>query len=61
MIPEGLRVALNEIRETSIQNGTLYARSIDEVLPTTDITAFAMPLLSNPNLVNEFFRWRILI
>lgn len=54
MIPEGLRVALNEIRETSIQNGTLYARSIDEVLPTTDITAFAMPLLSNPNLVNEF-------
>lgn len=54
MIPEGLRVALNEIRETSIENGTLYAKSIDEVLPTTDISSFAMPLLSNPNLVNEF-------
>lgn len=54
MIPEGLRVALNEIRETSIDNGTLYAKSIDEVLPTTDISAFAMPLLANPQLVNEF-------
>lgn len=53
-IPEGLRIALNEIRETSIESGTLYAKSIDEVLPTTDISSFAMPLLSNPNLVNEF-------
>ena len=53
-IPEGLRIALNEIRETSIDNGTLYAKSIDEVLPTTDISSFAMPLLSNPQLVNEF-------
>lgn len=54
MITEGLRTSLNAIRETSIENGTLYHRQIDEILPTTDIGSFASPLLSNPNLMNEF-------
>ena len=53
-IREGLRIALNEIRQTSIDNGTLYAKSVDEIYPTTDITAFAQPLLQNEDLVNEF-------
>lgn len=54
-IPEGLQVALNEIRETSIQNDTLYAKFIDDVYPTTDITAWSAPMLTNPQLMNEFF------
>lgn len=53
-ISEGLRTSLNQIRETSIQNGTLYHRQIDEILPTTDIGTFSAPLLSNPQLMNEF-------
>lgn len=53
-IPEGLRVALNQIRETSINNNTLYAQYIEEILPTTDISAFATPILEVPKLMNEF-------
>lgn len=53
-ISEGLRTSLNAIRETSIENNTLYHRQVDEILPTTDIGSFAAPLLSNPNLMNEF-------
>lgn len=53
-IKEGLRTALNNIRETSIQNNTLYHRYVPEILPTTDIGSFASPLLENPNLMNEF-------
>lgn len=54
-ISEGLRTSLNLIRETSIQNDTLYHRQIDEILPTTDIGSFSAPLLANPKLMNEFF------
>ena len=53
-ISNGLRTALNNIRETSIENGTLYHRYIPEILPTTDIGSFASPLLENPDLMNEF-------
>ena len=53
-ISEGLRISLNNIRETSIENGTLYAKQIDEILPTTDISALASPLFDNPDLMNEF-------
>ena len=55
-IREGLRVALNQIRETSIDDGTLYARYVDEILPSTDIGTFSAPLLENPNLMNEFIQ-----
>ena len=55
MIPEGFKVALNEIRETSIQNDTLYAKSIDQVKDDTDIQAWARPILSNQTIMNEFF------
>ena len=54
MIPEGLRVALNQIRETSIENDTLYAKYVEEILPTTDIGSFASPILEVPKLMNEF-------
>jgi len=53
-ISEGLRTSLNEIRETSIANGTLYAREIDLITPTTDISALSTKLFDNENLMNEF-------
>ena len=53
-IPEGLRTSLNSIRETSIQNNTLYHRFVPEILPTSDIGSFASPILDNPNVMNEF-------
>lgn len=54
MIPEGLRTALNEIRQTSIDNNTLYAQYVEEILPTTDIGTFASPILEVPKVMNEF-------
>lgn len=54
-IKEGLRTALNLIRETSIEDDTLYHKYIDEVYPDTDIGAWASPILENPNVANEFF------
>lgn len=53
-ISSGLQTALNMIRETSIENNTLYHRYVPEILPTTDIGSFASPLLENPDLMNEF-------
>ena len=53
-ISEGLRTSLNQIRETSIQNDTLYAKQIDEISPNSDISVLKDPLFSNPNLLNEF-------
>ena len=53
-IKEGLKTALNNIRETSIENNTLYARYVPEILPTTDIGSFASPILENPQVMNEF-------
>lgn len=53
-IPEGLRTSLNSIRETSIQDNTLYHRYVPEILPTSDIGSFASPILENPNVMNEF-------
>lgn len=54
-ISEGLRTSLNKIRETSIENGTLYHKQIDLITPTTDISALSGKLLDNPDLMNEFF------
>lgn len=53
-ISEGLRTSLNAIRETSIENGSLYARQIDEITPTTDISVLSTQLFDNENLMNEF-------
>ena len=54
-ISEGLRTSLNEIRETSIRNNTVYNRQIDEIQPNTDISIFASQLFADDNLMNEFF------
>ena len=54
-IKEGLRTTLNEIRETSIKNNTVYNVQVDEIKPDTDISIFASQLFSDDNLMNEFF------
>lgn len=51
---EGLMTALNEIRETSIANNTLYHRQVPAVDVTTSITAFGQPILEAPAVANEF-------
>jgi len=53
-IPEGLRVSLNAIRETSIDNNTLYGKSVVEILPDTDIGTFAAPIIADQTIANEF-------
>lgn len=53
-IPEGLRVSLNEIRETSIQDNTLYARYVPEILPDTDIGTFSASIVADQTIANEF-------
>lgn len=50
----GLIKALNDIRETSIENGTLYHRQVPAVDVTTSISAFGQPILENPTIANEF-------
>lgn len=54
-IKEGMMTALNEIRETSIDNNTLYAKMVDQIRPDTDIKVWAEPILSNNAIMNEFF------
>ena len=54
MIPEGMRTALNEIRETSIVDGTLYGRYVEEIEPGTTIGEWAQPILTVPEVMNEF-------
>lgn len=53
-VPEGLRTLLNEIRETAIEDNTLYGRSVERIDPTTPIAAWAAPILNNPEVFNEF-------
>ena len=50
----GLLKALDEIRETSIANNTLYHTQVPAVDVTTSITAFGQPILDNPAIANEF-------
>lgn len=54
-IKEGLRTALNQIRETSIESDTLYHKYVDQIYPDTDISVWANPILENPQVANEFF------
>lgn len=54
MIPEGLRVSLNAIRETSIEDNTLYAKYVPEIMPDTDIGTFAASIMADQTVANEF-------
>lgn len=53
-VSKGLMKSLNEIRQTSIENNTLYAKQTVEITPDTDIGSFSGPLLENNDLMNEF-------
>ena len=53
-IPEGLRVSLNAIRETSIEDNTLYAKYVPEILPDTDIGTFSASIVADQTIANEF-------
>ena len=53
-IPEGLRVSLNAIRETSIEDNTLYHKYVPEILPDTDIGSFAANIVADQTVANEF-------
>lgn len=55
-ISEGLRISLNEIRNTLIQSNTLYAQQIDEISPNSDISSLSAPLFDNEDLMNDFFK-----
>lgn len=54
-ISEGLRTSLNQIRETSVQNGTVYNKQVDEITPNSDISIYASQLFADDNIMNEFF------
>jgi len=54
MVPEGLRTSLNAIRETAISDNKLYAQYVEEILPSTDIGSWALPILEFPKVMNEF-------
>lgn len=56
MIPEGLQTALNAIRETSVQDNTVYARYVPEISPDTDVGSFAAPILADQTVANEFMQ-----
>lgn len=53
---EGLKIALNEIRETSIDNNTLYHKVVSEVRDDSNIGEWGAPILdsANTNVLNEF-------
>lgn len=55
-ISEGLRTSLNEIRNTLIENNTLYAKQINEISPNSDISTLSAPLFENDNLMNDFLK-----
>lgn len=52
--PESLRVFLNEIRQTSIENNTLFGKQLPIIEPTTTFSEWASPLLNNDKLMNAF-------
>lgn len=53
---KGLQTALNAMRQTSIEDGTLYHRMVSEVTDSTTIGEFGAPILDsqNVNVLNEF-------
>ena len=57
MIPEGFRVALNELRETAIRDGKLYAQSVDQILPDTDIGSWSAPILAKRRQTSSWSYW----
>lgn len=53
-IKEGLKTALNQMREVSVQNNSLYHQYVPIIDDDTDIGTFGAPILSTPQVMNEF-------
>lgn len=53
-IKAGLKDYLNEIRETSIEQNTLYHQYVPVIDDNTDIGSFGTPILNTPVVMNEF-------
>lgn len=53
-IKEGLKTSLNAIREASVQNNTIYHQYVPIINDNTDIGSFGTPILTTPNVMNEF-------
>ena len=53
---EGLKNALNKMREMSVQNGSIYHQYVDVVTETTTIGEFGQPIIdsANVNVLNDF-------
>lgn len=53
---QGLKIALNEIRETSIENDTLYHKMVSEVKDDSTIGEWGLPILDpqDTSVLNEF-------
>ena len=51
---EGLKTSLNAIREMSVVEGTAYHQYIPIIDDNTNIGSFGTPILTNPNIANEF-------
>lgn len=54
--PAGLRDSLNAIREMSVKNNSVYHQYVPIITDTTDIGTFATPILSMPEVQNEFVK-----
>lgn len=53
-IKEGLKTGLNQLREVSIQNNTIYHQYVPIIDDTTDIGSFGTPILTTQQVMNEF-------
>lgn len=53
---EGLKNALNKMREMSVQDGSIYHQYVDVVTETTTIGEFGQPIIdsANVNVLNDF-------
>lgn len=53
-IKEGLKTALNNMREMSVQNNSIYHQYVPIIDDNTDIGTFGAPILNVPVVMNEF-------
>lgn len=53
---EGLKTALNKMREMSVEDGSIYHQYVDVITDSTTIGEFGQPILdsSNLNVMNDF-------
>lgn len=55
MVPEGLRLKLNEIKETLVQNNVLYSSNLPTIYPDTPIQDLSRVLEQDPDFFQNCF------